>query len=192
MFEPDMPSMPKKKYDPQMDDSELKRLSVPGLLRLYSNLLEELTSRNIVRSTNNPVADFAEYLVVNSLNLRPAAKSTKGYDAVDNQGCRYEIKGRRNTRRNRSRMLSVIRDCESGHFHFLAGVIFREDFSFHKACLVPHEIVVRESVFRKHVNGHILQLRDSLWNVEGVQDITDTIRAFLASDKALTAKADHS
>lgn len=174
---------------PCMNVDDLKKLSVLELLRLYSSLLDELADRGIIRSTNNPVADFAEYLVINALNLERAAKSTKGYDAVDTQGRKYEIKGRRNTRTNKSRMLSAIRDCESGHFQFLAGVVFREDFSFHKACLIPHEIVLRESVYRQHVNAHILDLRDSLWSCVGVIDITDRIQAFLASDKAMAARA---
>ena len=36
--------------------------SAPALLALYSAIVEELHLRGIVRSTNNPVGDYAEYL----------------------------------------------------------------------------------------------------------------------------------
>jgi hypothetical protein len=73
-------------------------------------------------------------------------------------------------------MLSAIREIEAAHFNFLAGVLFNEDFSLNKACLIPHSIVLRESIFRKHVNAHILELDDTLWICEGVVDITKKIR----------------
>jgi hypothetical protein len=161
-----------------MDDG-LRTLSLTGLLNLYSTILAELVRRNACRSTNNPVADIAELLVVEALSLTPAAKSTKGYDAVDISGKRYEIKGRRCTADNPSRMLSAIRDCDAGHFDYLAGVLFREDFSFAKACLVPFDVVVRRSTYRKHVNAHIFELKDELWSTTGVIDISMQIAAAL-------------
>jgi hypothetical protein len=155
---------------------DLVDLKTCELLRLYSDLLKELANRRIVRTTNNPVAGVGEYLVVNALGLKRAPQSNKGYNATDKQNRRYEIKSRRLTQHNPSRMLSAIRECELGHFEFLAGVLFNEDFSLYKACLVPHGIVLRESTFRKHVNAHILELEDTLWNFEGVVDITDKLR----------------
>jgi hypothetical protein len=101
-------------------DVDLRAFTVAGLLRLYSEIVEELVRRKACRSTNNPVADIAEMLVIKALRLMPAAKSTKGYDAIDGAGKRYEVKARRMTRRNPSRMLSAIRDCEARHFDFLA------------------------------------------------------------------------
>jgi hypothetical protein len=155
---------------------DLNGLKNYELLRLYTDLLKELANRKIVRSTNNPVAGVAEYLVVNALGLKRAPQSNKGYNATDKQNRRYEIKSRRLTQHNPSRMLSAIRECELGHFDYLAGVLFNEDFTLYKACLLPHAIVLRNSVFRKHVNAHILELDDTLWSCEGVVDITDKLR----------------
>jgi hypothetical protein len=162
-------------------DVDLRAFTVAGLLRLYSEIVEELVRRKACRSTNNPVADIAEMLVIKALRLTPAAKSTKGYDAIDGAGKRYEVKARRITRRNPSRMLSAIRDCEARHFDFLAGVLFREDFSFDKACLVPFEVVLQRSTYRDHVNAHLFHLKDDLWAAVGVVDITQQVAAALAS-----------
>jgi hypothetical protein len=156
---------------------DLDDLKTCELLRLYSDLLKELANRKIVRTTNNPVAGVAEYLVVNAFGLKRARQSNRGYNATDKHNRRYEIKSRRLTQHNQSRMLSAIRECELGHFDYLAGVLFNEDFSLYKACLVPHGIVLRESTFQKHVNAHILELEDTLWACEGVVDITDKLKA---------------
>ena len=156
--------------------TNLAALHSHELLRLYGDLLKELTRRGIVRSTNNPVAGVAEYLVVNALNLKRVPQSTKGYNATDHKNQKYEIKSRRLTQNNPSRMLGAMRECELGHFDFLAGVLFNEDFSLYKACLIPHKVVLAESRFREHVNAHILELDDELWHRPGVTDITADLR----------------
>lgn len=94
--------------------------------------------------------------------------STKGYDAEDASGKRYEIKAQRLTAHNDSRMLSAIRDCEAAHFDYLAGVLFNEDFSLAKACIIPFNIVLAHSKYRKHTNAHIFELKDELWALPGV------------------------
>ena len=160
-------------------DANLRNLPVTGLLTLYSEILQELVRRKVCRSTNNPVADIAERLVTEALSLTAAPKSTKGYDAIDVSGKRYEIKGRRVTANNPSRMLGAIRDCEARHFDYLAGVLFREDFSFARACLVPFDYVLQRSTYREHVNAHIFELKDELWSVAGVIDISLQVAAAL-------------
>jgi hypothetical protein len=155
---------------------DLLNLKTAELLRLYADLLNELLHRGIVRSKNNPVAGVGEYLVVNALELKRVPQSTKGYNATDKQNRKYEIKSRRLTQDNPSRMLSAIRECEAAHFDFLTGVLFNEDFSLHKACLIPHRVVLKKAKFRKHDNAHVLELDDLLWHYEGVVDLTKMLR----------------
>jgi hypothetical protein len=45
-------------------DFDLKLLGVTELLGQYANILQELSDRGVCRSTNNPVADLAETLVI--------------------------------------------------------------------------------------------------------------------------------
>ena len=159
---------------------DLSSLSLSRLLKLYGEVLDELVSRSVCRSTNNPVADLAEFLVIEANGLTRAAKSTKGYDATDSDGKKHEVKSRRITAHNSSRMLSAIRDLENKHFDYLAGVLFREDFSFDKACLVPYNVVRDRAVYRKHVNAHILEPKDDLWSIPGVTDISPQVASALA------------
>lgn len=161
---------------------DLQTLSAAELFALFSNIMAELRQRNFVRSSNNPVADYAEFLVARGLGLTLVDPSTTGYDAKDSQGQRYEIKARRVTKQNPSRQLSAIRGLDKQHFDFLAGVLFNEDFTVARACLIPFAAIGEESTHRKHVNAHIMHLRDSLWMRPDVRDISVEVQAASTSN----------
>ncbi|MFA6121849.1 MAG: hypothetical protein WCT35_07355 [Sideroxydans sp.] len=151
---------------------DLRQHSTKQLFELYVAALKELKERGVTRSTNNPIADYAELLFMGALDLTLKAKSTKGHDATDTDGRKYEIKGRRVTAHNTSRQLSSLRDLDSKHFDFLGGVLFNEDFSVYKACLIPHDQVLQNATYNAHTNGSIFHLRDSVWLLPGVVDVT--------------------
>jgi len=139
--------------------------------------MQELRRRELIRSSNNPVADYAEALVARGLGLSLGHRSVKGFDARDASGRRYEIKARRMTPENPSRQLSVIRNLDIDQFDFLVGVVFAEDFSVLRAAMVPRELVRAHASYKKHVNGWILHLRDAIWEVAGVKDVTPELIA---------------
>lgn len=101
-----------------MNDDKLKSKSVLQILGLYSQILEELCSRGVLRSVNNPAADYAEYLCCRALSLQRTPKSTKGYDATDANGNKYEIKARRLTSRSHPTRFSAIRELEQDNLTF--------------------------------------------------------------------------
>ena len=143
---------------------------------LYARVLEHLRERD-VRSSNNPLADYCESLVVRALKLSRLNCSNKGCDARDaTKDQRYEIKGRRITRHNPSTQLSAFRDLDSCHFDYLIGVLFDEDFTVTKSCSVPWKIVQASAIHRQHVNGWIMHLRPSVWEQPGVRDITSELQ----------------
>lgn len=115
------------------EGQDLESLSSVELLRLFARVMTELRSRGVVRGANNPVADYAEGLVAAALGLSLVAKSSTGHDAVDADGRRYEIKGRRPTKENPSAQSRVVRGLDAKHFDFLVGVVFNEDFSVSRA-----------------------------------------------------------
>ena len=55
----------------------LKQLQVLDLLGLHSEIITELCERGVLRSVNNPVADYAEFLVTKALSLRPRRNQPK-------------------------------------------------------------------------------------------------------------------
>ncbi|MAU09074.1 MAG: hypothetical protein CL607_04575 [Anaerolineaceae bacterium] len=163
------------------DDLNLSQYSTSALLRMHGALLSELRSRGVLRSENNPTGDYAEYLFSRAFGWTLETNSRSGYDAIDSDGIRYQIKGRRLAQR-RSRQLSFIRNLDLKPFDFLAGVIFDADFSVIRAALVPVDVVKEQSRFVEHVRGWQLFLKDSIWDVPGVIDVTDDLKR---AEKAL-------
>ncbi|OYU72039.1 MAG: hypothetical protein CFE32_24915, partial [Alphaproteobacteria bacterium PA3] len=114
----------------------IKVFSVAKLLVLHAEIGEELRERGVVRSANNPTGDLAEYLFCKAFGWQQAPNSERGYDATGPDGTRYQIKGRRIHRRNKSRQLSAIRDIDGGHFDVLAGVLIDDNFNVMRAALI--------------------------------------------------------
>lgn len=131
-----------------MKASGLDQTSTSELFELFAAILRELRSRGVVRSSNNPVAVYSKFLAAKALGLELVTKSTKGHDALD-----------------------------TDHFDYLVGIVFNEDFSIPRACLVPAECVRKAATYRDHVNAWILNLHDSLWDLGGVKDVTEAIQA---------------
>jgi uncharacterized protein DUF6998 len=157
--------------------------SAPGLLALYSAIVEELHGRGVVRSTNNPVGDYAEYLTARAFGLSLVGNSSIGYDAISVDGIRFQVKSRRLTARNRSRQLSFFRGLQlpADPFDLLVAVLFNEDFTVQRAALVPVDVVREHAVRVEYVNAWRLILRDSVWAIDGVEDVTDRIAAAASS-----------
>jgi hypothetical protein len=130
-----------------------------------------LRVRGVLRTKNNPVGDYAEWLVSSALNLTLAKNSAAGHDAESNDGKKIQIKGRRITENNRSRQLSVIRNLEKNDFDELIAVIFNEAFEIIEAYLIPHALISEYGSYRAHVNGHILHVRGPLLLDERVLNI---------------------
>ena len=135
--------------------SNFKNMNDLELLQLYSHLMEELRERDIIRSSNNPVADYAEKVAVEWLKLIRVDKEERGYDAIDSETKRYQIKGRRITRHNSSRQLGVIRNIEEKLFDFLIAVIFNEDFVVNEIWKIPYLFIKENSRYSKQQNGQI-------------------------------------
>lgn len=157
--------------------ADLRSLSVPDLLALYSRIIEELRQRKITRTSNNPVADYAEYLCEKALFLSRSKNSTKGFDATDSNGVRYQIKGRRITRYRSSCQLGLLRELDDKPFDFLVGILFREDFQVLKACLLPIDQVHTHSKYIARSNSWRFILRDSVWSLPGAIDISAKLAA---------------
>lgn len=162
-------------------DPKYHLMTTAEILKCHVDLMEELRNRDILRSANNPTGDLAEYLFCKALSWKQAANSKAGYDATDEIGLRYQIKGRRIHRRNPSRQVSALRRLSEKPFDVLAGVLFDDNYNVIKAALVPHELVVSQATFRAHTNSHIFYLRDSVWKEDTVIDVTRELQNILLS-----------
>jgi hypothetical protein len=143
---------------------------------MYGDVMKELRARGLVRSSNGPGADYAEGLIAKAFKLELNVASTAGHDGVDSRGLRFEVKCRRLTGHNKSRQLSAIRGLEKKHFDYLAGVLFGHDFSVLRAALIPYRVVKEQANFVERTNSWRFLLRDSVWKLAGVKDITEKVR----------------
>lgn len=154
---------------------QLSEMTVEELLRLQASATNGLKARGIVRTQNNPLGDYTEWLVSRALGLELQANSKAGYDGISKDGVRVQIKGRRVTPKNNSRQLSAIRKYDEKDFDALAAVIYDEDFNVIEALLIPHEVVGEYASYREHVNAHILILKGSILSDPRVQSIKQAV-----------------
>ena len=103
-----------------------------------------------------------------------------GYDAVDASGRRYQIKARRIGTSRSTRQLSAIRNLDQDPFEVLTGILFDQDFTVHRAALIPIVVVKQRSTWSKHTNSRIFYLLDDIWTDPGVVDVSAEPRAVAA------------
>ena len=156
---------------------DVTALTVPKLLLLHTQIGDELRKRGVTRTANNPTGDLSEYLFCKAFGWRQAGNSHANVDAIASDGTRYQVKGRRMTRFNNSRQLSAIRDLQGGHFDFIAGVLYNEDYTVMRAALIPHSVALERPKFVERTNSHKFLLQDDVWNAPGVQDVTAVLKS---------------
>jgi len=98
-------------------------------------------------------------------------------DAIGPDGTRYQIKGRRVTRYNKSRQQCATRDLGGAHIDFLGGVVFSEDYSVMRAAIIPRTVVAECASFVERTNSRKFLLRDDVWDAHDIRDVTAELRA---------------
>ena len=133
-----------------------------ALIVLWADVMAELNTRGLTRSANNPVADYAERVVAEQLDLTLAGQSAPGYDATDAAGVRYQIKSRRHTRTRPSRQLGAIRNLDRREFDYLIAVFFDRTMNLAEMWKLPHEAVARRATYVPHTNSHRLVMNTEI------------------------------
>jgi hypothetical protein len=136
-------------------------ISDSQLVLAWAHAMRELRTRGVTRSSNNPVADFAERLVAEHFDSELVPQSVKGYDVIAKDGTRYKVKSRRVTPQNMSRQISALRDLDSGDFDFVIAVIYDELLQ-----LTEH------ASFRTHTNSYTVHARGALLADPRVEKLT--------------------
>lgn len=157
----------------------MKSKSSFELMNMYAEILEELNRRNVVRTYNSPVGDYAEWLAADKLALQLERNSKKGYDAIDPiTGCKYQIKSRweRGKTTNQSRELNVIRNYDENQFDYLIILIFDERFDVKEAFLLPHRVIKKYARYSKHQNGYIIFANGPILNDPDTKSITSVFK----------------
>ncbi|CAA2137029.1 hypothetical protein [Methylobacterium bullatum] len=156
-------------------DGPMAHATVKELLTTYATVMAELRRRGVVRTGNSPVGDYAEILFSKAFVWTLEGNSAAGYDAVDANGLRYQIKGRQLSVSNASRQLSAIRKIDDCAFDYLAAVLFDPDFRVRRAAIVPNVLVRARARRSDHTNSWIFYLDERVWAEEGVRDVTNEL-----------------
>jgi hypothetical protein len=138
---------------------DLSQLTEKQLLSLSSEIIRELRKREIVRTNNPPVGDYAEWLVAKHLNLKLYTNSKASIDAISNDGIRYQIKARSATNITKAVRLSAIRKLDEQGFDFLIAVFFNTDFDLELCLSIPWNLVREIATYQPHTNSHILTIK---------------------------------
>jgi len=157
----------------------LKDMSSIELMNVYGKIIDELKLRNVVRTYNSPVGDYAEWLVTQKMGYKLEINSNKGYDAIDDEGRRYQIKSRwetEDTPSKKTRQLNVIRNYESCEFDYLIMVIFDKHFCVKEAYVTPHSIIKQYSKYQKHQNGYIVYAQGAILADKQTKNITNLLQ----------------
>lgn len=163
--------------EPEAAPDQFATASVRDLLKLHGAVLDELRRREVVRTSNSPVGDYAELLFATAFGWELESSSAAGHDATDKDGLRYQVKSRRLTKANGSRQLSFLRRLPEKKFDYLAAVLFDGACQVQRAIILPHEGLEARCRFSKHANGWLFRLEDSCWDMPGARDVTKDIRA---------------
>jgi hypothetical protein len=155
----------------------LNALNNLELLSLHSEILTQLRSRGVIRTKNNPVGDYAEWLVSNALGMTLLSNSSAGVDAIDANGMKVQIKARRVTPDNPSRQLSALRKYEAAGFDYLIAVIFDETYNVLDAYKIPHEVIRNYARHSDHVNARIINLKGAILADPRVTSIKENLTA---------------
>jgi hypothetical protein len=114
---------------------DFSKLSTDAVFASFDAVMNELQRRRVVRSSNNPVADYAELVVADSFGVSPERGSTLGYDVKAGRK-KIQVKARRESRGKVPTHYGWIRNLDGNEFNFVACVLFRSDFTVAEADLL--------------------------------------------------------
>ncbi len=147
------------------------------LLAIWVRSMREMRSRGLVRSANNPVADLGESLASKALNLTLSSNSVKGFDGVDPEGRRYQVKSRRISPENPSTELSAVRGLNTGDpFDYLVAIYFNEDFTVREVLRIDVAALREHCNHSGHTNAHRVVMSRKLRDDKRSVDVTDVFR----------------
>ena len=126
------------------------------LLNKYTDIIEKLRKAQVIR-TGKVVADYGEYVASKKLNLKLVNNPiNKGYDAIDQNGKKYEIKTRKAVKWNNPTVFPI--DSRQLHMaDFLVYVEFNNNWNLVKLLKIPVKKIKANKYNRKHISQDLIK-----------------------------------
>lgn len=151
--------------------SEILKYKTPlELLKLHGEILQELKRQGVVKTRNQPIADYSKWLVRTRLNLKEVKNPNEKYDAYDNSGIKYLVRSRQVIGDNLA-LFSVIRKIEERNFDYVVVITYDEEYKIADAYKIPIDILIKEVDYNDYQNGYIIKLRDLDLNDKRITDV---------------------
>jgi hypothetical protein len=154
---------------------DLARHSVRELLALFANVISELKTRRVLLRNDQPVGDYAAFLVASARCGAAQKNSNSGFDVLMPDGSKWEVKSRRLTD-NRSKELGDLGPIDSWKFDTLAAVVFESDFTVFRACAIPRAVAAEVVRTKSGGKRHIIYLSDAVCHHASVIDLAPELR----------------
>jgi len=129
---------------------KLKDVQIKKLLLEYNAILKQLRDAGVIRN-NKLVGEYGEYFVAKKLDLKLAKSGTKGYDAIDSAGKKYEIKTRKEMPYSKPNNFQV-QKTQLQSADFLIYVEFDNDWNLSKLLKIPTSKVIYNEYDRVIIN----------------------------------------
>lgn len=141
-----------------MDADDIRALSNAELFQAFGLVMEEFRTRKLTRSSNNPVADYAELLVARHFGVEPVAGVQQGYDVLTPDGVRIQVKARRRSPRSKPSHYGWMHKLDDREFDKVACVLFAADFTVVEADLLTWDAAKKFAKSNERVGAHRLPL----------------------------------
>jgi hypothetical protein len=144
-----------------LNDDVLRGARERELLVAHESILAELRRREVVRTNDAPVGQWAEWLAREVLRGTLEPNSKKGFDLLTPEGRKVQVKARlvRDEKKRSERLLSVFRSFD---FDDCLVLLFDQQYEVRKAVLLSAKEVEAHARMSKHVNGHLLFATDAV------------------------------
>lgn len=142
-----------------MTNYRVSSRSTRQLLKDWASIMVELRERDVIRTSNNPIADIAEALVHEQFGGERGPFNQPGWDVRTPSGERLQVKAMRRLPTGKRRNLSPIRDQ---NYDAVIVVIFNEKFEVESAFRMSRELVERLFPHKAYVNGRIISISKKL------------------------------
>jgi hypothetical protein len=153
-------------------DEMSKNVTVWQTMAAHEAMMDSLKAQGVIRSSNAPLGDLAEWLCCTAFGWARQSNSHLGFDGLGADGTRYEIKARRNHTK-----LSAIRDIDKKLFDYICAVRFDKHYKVTRAALIPHAVIKARGSHYARNNQINFNFTASTLAEPGVVDVTQKLQA---------------
>ncbi len=159
---------------------QLGDASTPALLAGYARTIAVLRARGVIRTSNAPLGDYAEWLVWRAVGGTIEPNSTKSHDVTDTFGRRLQVKARLVSSPPTAGQLqtSVFRSWD---FDFVVLVQLAErDYSVVRASMLPARVFEggrANTRWSQHVKGWLVMMTPAIMGHGDAIDMTDQLQS---------------